>query len=134
VRELSKTTGKELSIETTATGDDLDTIKKIAVKSQVVFAMSSPDTKQIWVNFAFPDNQYLQLISVPELKIIKTYVLGKGILHMEFSPRGEKIWVSVRDENKIVVIDTKTLKIIKEIKAHRPSGIFFSSRAHKIGL
>ena len=109
-------------------------IKKIAVKSQVVFAMSSPDTKQIWVNFAFPDNQYLQLISVPELKIIKTYVLGKGILHMEFSPRGEKIWVSVRDENKIVVIDTKTLKIIKEIKAHRPSGIFFSSRAHKIGL
>lgn len=108
--------------------------KSIPVKSQIVFAMAQPDNKKIWINFAFPDNQYLQVFDVISQRIEKTFDLGKGVLHMEFSPRGEKLWVSVRDQNKVVVIDTYSLDIKSELPADRPSGIFFSSRAHKIGL
>ena len=53
---------------------------------------------------------------------------------MEFTPRGENIWVSARDDNRIVVYDTNSFKEIMRLPANKPSGIFFSSRAHKMGL
>lgn len=109
-------------------------IDRIKVHSQPVFAMASPDDRQVWVNFAFPDNDTLQVIDTETLKIIKQFQPGKGILHMEFTPRSEQVWVSVRDEDMIIIYDTQTLEEIKRLPAKKPSGIFFSSRAHRIGL
>jgi protein NirF len=34
-------------------------VKRIPVAGQPVFVMSQPDGRQIWVNFAFPDNRHL---------------------------------------------------------------------------
>ncbi len=107
---------------------------RIDVKSNPVFAMAQPDGRQIWVNFAFPDNQWLQVIDAQTQKIVKTIEAGKGVLHMEFTPRGEHVWVSVRNKNEVHIYDTKTLEKIKTLKAESPSGIFFTNRAHKIGL
>lgn len=107
---------------------------RIELKANPVFAMAQPDGRQIWVNFAYPDNQWLQIIDVMTMQVIKTIEAGKGVLHMEFSPRGEKVWVSVRNKNEIHIYDTKSLKRLKVLKAESPSGIFFSNRAHKIGL
>ena len=53
---------------------------------------------------------------------------------MEFTPRGDQIWVSVRDEDKLIVYDTATLQPMRELPAEKPSGIFFSHRAGQIGL
>jgi len=107
---------------------------RIPLKAMPVFAMAQPDGRQIWVNFAFPNNQWLQVINAQTLEVVKTIEAGKGVLHMEFTPRGEKVWVSVRNKNEIHVYDTKTLERLKVLKAQSPSGIFFTSRAHKIGL
>jgi protein NirF len=109
-------------------------VGRIKVHSQPVFAMASPDQRQIWVNFAFPDNNTLQVIDTKTLKIIKEFKPGKGILHMEFTPRGEHVWVSVRDNDQVIIYDTRTLKEIRRINAKKPSGIFFTVRASKIGL
>jgi protein NirF len=109
-------------------------INRIKVHSQPVFAMASPDDRQIWVNFAFPDNNTLQVIDAESFKIIKQFQPGKGILHMEFTPRSEQVWVSVRDNDEIIIYDTQTLQEVKHIPARKPSGIFFTSRAHRIGL
>ena len=109
-------------------------VSRIKVHSQPVFAMASPDDRQIWVNFAFPDNNTLQVIDSETFKIIKQFQPGKGILHMEFTPRSEHVWVSVRDNDEIIIYDTQTLEEIKRIPAKKPSGIFFTSRAHRIGL
>ena len=106
----------------------------IKVHGQPVFVIARPDGRQAWVNFAFPDNDTIQVIDTESLKIIKTMKLGKGALHMEFTPRGEHVWVSVRDEDQVKIFDTETLKQIATIPATKPSGIFFTSRAHKIGL
>jgi len=114
--------------------DDWQEIGRIDVHSQPVFAMASPDQRQIWVNFAFPDNNTLQVIDSKTLKMIKSFKPGKGILHMEFTPRGEHVWVSVRDNNQVIVYDTNTLEEITRLDAQKPSGIFFTVRAHKIGL
>jgi protein NirF len=86
------------------------------------------------VNFAFPDNQQLQIIDAKDLSIIQSLRPGKAVLHMEFTPRGEEVWVSVRDDNQVVVYDTESFKEVKRLAAEKPSGIFFSSRANKIGM
>lgn len=108
--------------------------QKIPVAGQPVFVMARPDGRQVWVNFAFPDNQKLQVIDVKDLSLQKTLTPGQAVLHMEFTPRGEAVWVAVRDDNRVVVYDTETLTEKTRLDADKPSGIFFSARAHKIGL
>ena len=109
-------------------------IGHIAVHGQPVFVMARPDGRQIWVNFAFPDNDTIQVIDVPSRRIVKTLKPGPAVLHMEFTPRGEEVWVSIRDADKVVVYDTRTFEQRAVLPAAKPSGIFFSSRAHMIGL
>jgi len=107
---------------------------RIAVHGQPVFVMARPDGRQVWVNFAFPDNDTVQIIDVPSRRIVKTIKPGKAVLHMEFTPRGEHVWISVRDEDRVDVYDTASFSRLATLPADKPSGIFFTSRAHKIGL
>jgi len=107
---------------------------RIKVHGQPVFVIARPDGRNVWVNFALPDNDTVQIIDTQSRKIIKTLGPGKGVLHMEFEPRGEEVWVSVRDENRILVFDTETFEQTANLPANKPSGIFLSARAHRIGL
>ena len=109
-------------------------VKAIPVYGQPVFVMARPDSRHIWVNFAMPNNDTVQVIDIMTMSIIKTLKPGKGVLHMEFTPRGEEVWVSVRDKDKVIVYNTETFAEVATIPADKPSGIFFTSRAHKIGL
>jgi len=106
----------------------------IDVHGQPVFVMARPDGRQVWVNFAHPDNDTVQVIDVETQAIIKTLKPGKAVLHMEFTARGEKLWLSVRDEDRIDIYDTASLERTARLPADKPSGIFFSHRAHRIGL
>jgi protein NirF len=107
---------------------------RIKVHGQPVFVMARPDGRHIWVNFAFPDNDTLQVIDTQTMRIIKTLTPGKGVLHMEFEPRGEEVWASVRDQDRIAVFNTETFAQVAGFPAEKPSGIFFTARAHKTGL
>lgn len=107
---------------------------RIKVHGQPVFVMARPDGRNIWVNFAVPNNDTLQIIDTQSLKIIKTLTPGKGVLHMEFEPRGEQVWASVRDEDRLAVFDTDTFEQVTSFPAKKPSGIFLTSRAHRTGL
>jgi len=106
----------------------------IEVHGQPVFVMARPDGRQVWVNFAHPDNDTVQVIDVETHAIVKTLKPGKAVLHMEFTARGEKVWLSVRDEDRIDVYDTASLERTATLPASKPSGIFFTHRAHRIGL
>lgn len=112
---------------------DWELVKRIPVAGQPVFASGRPDGRQIWVNFAFPDNQTVQVIDVKDFSIVKTLQPGKAVLHMEFSPRGEAVWLAVRDEDRVMVFDTETFAETARLPAQKPSGIFFSDRANRIG-
>lgn len=107
---------------------------RIAVKGQPIFVMARPDGRQVWVNFALPDNDSIQVIDTQTLAIIHELKPGKGVLHMEFEPRGEEVWLSVRDENRVEIYDTASFERKASIPAQKPSGIFFTARAHRIGL
>ena len=53
---------------------------------------------------------------------------------MEFSPRGHQVWLSVRDSDAVHVYDTGSFEKLAELPARKPSGIFMTARAHRIGL
>lgn len=109
-------------------------VKRIPVTGQPVFVIARPDGRQVWVNFAFPDNSQVQIIDAKTLQITQSLTPGKAVLHMEFTPRGKNVWISVRDDNQVIIYDTSSFKEINRLPANKPSGIFFSSRAHKMGL
>lgn len=109
-------------------------VGRIKVKGQPVFVMARPDGRQIWVNYAFPDNSWVEVIDTLTGKVVKTLEPGKAILHMEFTPRGEHVWLSARDDNKVLIYDTASFAKIGEFAAQAPSGIFFTSRANRTGF
>jgi protein NirF len=109
-------------------------VGRIPVRGQPVFVMARPDGRQVWVNFAFPDNARMDVIDTLAGKVVHAFEPGKGILHMEFSPRGENVWLSARDDNKVLIYDTATFTRLGEIAADSPSGIFFTARANRIGF
>jgi protein NirF len=107
---------------------------RIKMHGQPVFVMARPDGRHVWVNFAVPDNDTIQVIDTQSLNVVKQLTPGKGVLHMEFEPRGEEVWLSVRDEDRVEIYDTKTFERKASMPARKPSGIFFTARAHRIGL
>jgi protein NirF len=109
-------------------------IKRIPVHGQPVFVMARPDDRQIWINFAHPLNDTVQVLDAESLEIIKTLTPGKAVLHMEFTPRGEQVWISVRDADRVDVYDTRTFEKVQSLTMAKPSGIFLTVRAAKIGL
>jgi protein NirF len=114
--------------------NDWREVGRIPVKGQPVFVMARPDGRQVWVNFAFPDNGAVQVIDTLSNAVVKTLEPGKAVLHLEFTPRGEAVWVSARDDHKVVVYDTATLAPVAELPAQSPSGIFFTARAGRTGF
>jgi len=109
-------------------------VGRIPVAGQPVFVMSDPTGRRLWVNFAFPEYDTVQVIDVESRSIIHTLKPGKAVLHMEFTPRGEQVWISVRDANRVDIYDTTTFKKLGELPVDAPSGIFFSARANRFGL
>nr|ACF98050.1 putative heme D1 biosynthesis protein NirF [uncultured bacterium 888] len=107
---------------------------RIPVQGQPIFVMARPDGRQVWVNFAFPANSVVQVIDALTNTVVHTLEPGRAVLHMEFTPRGEAVWISARDDHRVVVYDTRTLERLATLAAQDPSGIFFTARAARIGF
>lgn len=112
----------------------LEETGRTEVHGQPVFAMARPGGRQVWVNFAHPLNDTIQVIDSMSHQITAEFKPGPAVLHMEFTARGTEAWVSVRDADKVVIYNTETLEPVGEIAAKSPSGIFFTARAHRMGL
>ncbi len=116
---------------------DTDTwaeVARIAVAGQPVFAMARPDGRQVWVNFAVPDYDRVQVIDTLTRQVVQTLEPGKAVLHMEFTPRGEAVWISSRDANRVSVYDTRSFEPLATLPMPAPSGVFFTSRAARMGF
>ncbi len=112
----------------------LEEVGRTKTHGQPIFAVARPDGRHVWVNYAHPDNDTVEVIDTLSGEVIRTLKPGPAVLHMEFTPRGHRLWLSVRDGNRIEIYDTGTFEKLGEIPADTPSGIFFTARAHKSGL
>lgn len=116
---------------------DRDTQEKVAttpVHGQPVFIIAQPASPFVWVNFATPLNDTVQVVDSRNHQVVATLNPGKAVLHMEFAPRGAEVWISSRDDNKVLIYNTHSREKIAEVPAEAPSGIFFTARAHQTGL
>jgi protein NirF len=109
-------------------------VARIPVAGQPVFVIARPDGRQVWVNFAVPDYHRVQVIDTQQRRVIRTLEPGKAVLHMEFTPRGEAVWISARDANRVAIYDTQRIEPVGELALDAPSGIFFTARAARLGF
>ncbi|GAA0594587.1 heme d1 biosynthesis protein NirF [Craurococcus roseus] len=107
---------------------------RVPTHGQPVFAVARPDGRQVWVNFAHPRNDVVQVVDTQSLQVAHAFTLGRGVMHLEFTPRGEQVWISVRDSNRVEVFDTRSLARLDSLPAESPSGIFLTARAQRIGF
>ena len=122
---------REVLVVDTATWQE---VARVPVAGQPVFVMARPDGRQVWVNFALPDYHRVQVIATPTRQVVKTLEPGAAVLHMEFTPKGEAVWISSRDANRVSVIDSASFATLATLPVEAPSGIFFASRAARLGL
>jgi protein NirF len=108
-------------------------VARIPVHGQPVFAVARPDGRQVWVNFADPRNDTVQVIDVPSLAVVGALTPGKAVMHLEFTPKGDQVWISARDDDRVRIYDPRTLADLGSIAAEKPSGIFFSARGNRLG-
>ena len=101
---------------------------------QPVFAIARPGGRQVWVNFAHPLNDTVEVIDSLTHAVVARLKPGPAVLHMEFTARGTEVWVSVRDADRVDIYDAASFEKIGEMAARSPSGIFFTARAHRTGL
>jgi protein NirF len=111
-----------------------ETVATTPVHGQPVFIIAQPASPYVWVNFATPLNDTVQVVDSRSHEVVATLTPGKAVLHMEFAPRGAEVWISSRDDNKVLIYDTRTREKVAEVPAEAPSGIFFTARAHQTGL
>jgi len=109
-------------------------VGRVAVAGQPVFVMAQPDGRRVWVNFALPDYHKVQVIDVPTRRVVHGFEPGRAVLHLEFTPRGEAVWISARDDNRVLVVDTASWRTLATLDVRSPSGIFFTARAARVGL
>ena len=108
-------------------------VGEIATHGQPIFAVARPDGRHVWVNFALPNNDTIDVVDTTTLQVVHRFKAGPAALHIEFTPRGHEAWVSVRDANVVQIYDTASFRKKAEIAVTAPSGIFFSARANRIG-
>lgn len=114
--------------------DSWQQVGTIPVAGQPVFVMARPDGREVWVNFAMPDNGRVQVIDTLSGEVTHTLEPGRGILHMEFLSKGQEVWMSARDDNRVVIFDTASKQPIGGFDSASPSGIFFTTRAARTGF
>jgi len=100
-------------------------ISNIEVEGTPVFTSLSPNKKYLAVTFSGKKFPVIQIISTKTLKIIKRFEFKGKVLHVRWSNEKPKLYVSVNDENMVVVIDTKLWYRARDIlNIKKPSGIF----------
>ena len=109
-------------------------VARVPVHGQPVFVVAQPGGRRVWVNFAFPHNGVVQVIDVPQMQVVRELSPGRAVLHLEFTPRGEQVWISARDDNAVLVYDTATYEQRARLAAEKPSGIFLTARAAMTGF
>jgi len=107
---------------------------RVPVHGQPVFVVAQPGGRSVWVNFAFPRNDVVQVIDTATLAVVRTLRPGRAVLHLEFLPRGGEVWISSRDDHRLLVYDTRSHAELARLPAASPSGIFLTARAHRIGF
>ncbi len=110
----------------------LEQTGRTPMHGQPVFIIAQPASPYVWVNFALPNNDTVQIVDSRNHEVVHTLKPGPAVLHMEFAPRGAEVWMSVRDADRVAIYDTRSFE--SWAKSKREARRASSSRHGRIGL
>lgn len=113
---------------------DWSPLPPIPLSGTALYTVVRPDRRQVWADIVGKNGDLIDVIDVETMRVARTLAPGPGATHPQFTPKGDAAYVSLMDGGKVVVYDTRTLEVIREFPARRPSGIFFADRAHRFGM
>ena len=113
---------------------DWSLVKETPLKGTALYTVASPDGRYVWIDLVGNNGDVIQVTDLKTLEVIKTFSPGKGATHPQFTPKGDAVYISLMDEDKVVVYNPLTFEKITEFPAKKPSGIFSTERAHKFGM
>jgi hypothetical protein len=107
-------------------------VARVPVAGQPVFVMARPDGRQVWVNFAVPDYDTVQVIDTQTRQVVRD---------LEARPRraahgvhpARRGGVDQRRDDTACGHRHRSFQTLAELPARSPSGIFFSARAARAG-
>jgi protein NirF len=100
-------------------------IANITTEGTPVFTSLSPNKKYLAETYSGKKFPVIQIIDTKTLKIIKRFEFKGKVLHVRWSKQKPQLYVSVNDENMVVVIDTNLWYRARDIlNIKKPSGIF----------
>lgn len=108
---------------------DLETmnpLNEIKLKGNPVFAAMSPDKKELVVNYSGDYENYISFIDLSNFQVKKELEVGKRVMHLRYSLKSQRLYVSTYFDNSLRVFSTKDLSLIKTYKVATPSGVFSS--------
>ena len=101
-------------------------VKTLKTEGPGFFMRSHENSPYAWVDVFFgPNRDKVHVIDKQSLEIVKTLrpVPGKVAAHVEFDRYGEKLLLSVWDEDgAVIVYDAETLEELKRLPMNKPSG------------
>jgi mono/diheme cytochrome c family protein len=106
--------------------DSWKVIKTLETEGPGFFMRSHENSRYAWVDVFFgPNKDKVHVIDKQTLEIVKTLqpAPGKVAAHVEFDRYGEKLLLSIWDEEgAVIVYDAETLEEEKRIPMNKPSG------------
>jgi YVTN family beta-propeller protein len=73
----------------------------------------TPDGRVLWVASKYYD--YVAAYSLPDYKLLKTVTVGLHPEWLTIPPDGRNVYVAVAGEDATVVVDSKTMRVVKKI-------------------
>ena len=92
-------------------------VGRIPVAGQPVFVMARPDGRQVWVNFAVPDYDTVQVIDTQTRQVVHNPEARQGRAAHGIHAARRRVWISARDDHHIAVIDTASFATLALLPA-----------------
>ncbi len=73
----------------------------------------TPDGKMLWATSKL--YEYIAAYSLPDLKLLKVVTVGHHPEWLTIPPDGKSVYVALAGEDAVVVVDNKTLQVVKSI-------------------
>lgn len=126
--------------------DTFEVIKRIPVAGPTESPAAHPDAPYIVVDIVGtgPTASMIQFIDKERLEVVRTLTVAGALGHShfpEYTARGDYLYVSARgggdiiagmEGGRVVVIDSRTLDIVKRIPVEVPAGVFSRLRARTV--
>lgn len=97
---------------------------RVELKGNPVFVVVAPDGRYLAVNHSGDREDYVAIVDLESLEVVRELEAGRRVMHMRFSLDGEQLYLSSYRDNKLKTFNTKDWSLMETVDIPGPSGVF----------